>query len=228
MRAFAALFLLASLGIGAGAQTAAGPANPDAERTRIAVERARLETGFLTEDAACYKRFFVNSCLDDVNTRRREMLATLRTQEILLNEQERKLKGAEQIRRIEEKSSAENQQREADQRAKAALDYESRLAGQKEKQQSRTNAQAAEQANAEARAGRLQAKRSRPEVPSRLQKLPKPPATTLARKRRKNDGRRMRGSSFSAPSPRPNPYLCPSSCWSQTAYVQRLRSRAQV
>ena len=157
MRAFAALFLLASLGTGAGAQTAAGPANPDAERTRIAAERARLETGFLTEDAACYNRFFVNSCLDDVNVRRRESLATLRTQEILLNEQERKLKGVEQIRRIEEKSSAENQQREADLRAKAASDYESRLTGQKEKQQSRTNAQAAEQANSEARAGRLQA-----------------------------------------------------------------------
>jgi colicin import membrane protein len=169
MRAFAALFLLASLGIGAGAQTAAGPANPDAERTRIAAERARLETGFLTEDAACYKRFFVNSCLDDVNTRRREMLATLRTQEILLNEQERKLKGAEQIRRIEEKFSAENQQREADQRAKAASDYESRLAGQKEKQQSRTNAQAAEQANAEARAGRLQANQQKKQARSAKQ-----------------------------------------------------------
>jgi colicin import membrane protein len=157
MRAFFALFLLAALGTVAGAQTAAGPANPDAERARIASERARLETGFLTEDAACYKKFFVNSCLDDVNARRRESLATLRTQEILLNEQDRKLKGAEQIRRIEEKASAENQQREADQRARAAADYQSRLDGQKQKQQSRTQAQTAEQANSEARAARLQA-----------------------------------------------------------------------
>ena len=143
--------------------------SPDAERTRIAAERARLDAGFLTEDAACYKKFFVNSCLDDVNSRRREALATLRTQEILLNEQERKMRGAEQIRRIEEKSSAENQQREADQRAKAASDYESRLAGQKEKQQSRANAQAAEQANAEARSGRLQANQQKKQVRSAKQ-----------------------------------------------------------
>jgi colicin import membrane protein len=169
MRAFVAPFLLAALATGVGAQTAPEPANPEAERVRIAAERARLESGFLTEDAACYKRFFVNSCLDDVNNRRREMLATLRAQEILLNEQERKLKGAEQIRRIEEKSSAENQQREADQRAKAAADYQSRLDGQKEKQQSRTNAQAAEQSNSEARAGRLQANEQKKQARSAKQ-----------------------------------------------------------
>jgi colicin import membrane protein len=159
MKAFAALilFTLLGTGTGAGAQTAAWPANPDAERARIASERARLESVYLTEDAACYQRFFVNNCLDDVNVKRRESMATLRTQEIVLNEEERKFRGAEQIRRIEEKSSAENQQREADQRAKAAADERSRLEGQKEKQQSRTKAQAAEQANSEARAGRLQA-----------------------------------------------------------------------
>jgi colicin import membrane protein len=169
MKAFAAFFLLASLATGAGAQVAPGPANPDAERARIAAERARLESGFLTEDAACYERFFVNSCLDDVNVRRRESLATLRTQEILINEQERKRRGAEQIRRIEEKSSAENQQREADQRAKAAADYQSRLDGQKEKQQSRTKAQAAEQANTEARAGRVQANQQKKQARSAKQ-----------------------------------------------------------
>ena len=161
MRVFAFLYLLASLATWAGAQTAAAPANPDAERTRIAAERARLESGFLTEDAACYQRFFVNSCLDDVNVRRRKAVATLRTQEVLLNEQERKLKGAEQIRRIEEKASTENQQRDADQRAKAASDNQSRVDGQKEKQQSRTKAQAAEQSNSDARAGRLQANRKK-------------------------------------------------------------------
>ena len=169
MRVFSALFLLAVLSGGAAAQTAGAPVSPDAERTRIAAERARLDAGFLTEDAACYKKFFVNSCLDDVNSRRREALATLRTQEILLNEQERKMRGAEQIRRIEEKSSAENQQREADQRAKAASDYESRLAGQKQTQQSRTNARAAEPANAEARSGRLQANQQKKQVRSAKQ-----------------------------------------------------------
>ena len=166
MRIFAVLLFLASLCTGAAAQTAAAPANPDAERTRIAAERVRLESGFLTEDAACYQRFFVNSCLDEVNTRRRETLAALRTQEIQLNEQERKLRGAEQIRRIEEKASAESQQQQADQRAKAASDYQSRLNGQKEKQQSRTKAQAAEQANSEARAERLRANQQKKQARS--------------------------------------------------------------
>ena len=166
MRIFAVLLFLASLCTGAAAQTAAAPANPDAERTRIAAERVRLESGFLTEDAACYQRFFVNSCLDDVNTRRRETLAALRTQEIVLNEQERKLRGAEQIRRIEEKASAESQQQQADQRAKAASNDQSRLNGQKEKQQSRTKAQAAEQANSEARAERLRANQQKKQARS--------------------------------------------------------------
>jgi colicin import membrane protein len=169
MRVFAAFSLLASLCVGTAAQTAGAPASPDAERTRIAAERSRLEAGFLIENAACYERFFVNSCLDDVNSRRREAVATLRTQEILLNEQERKLKGAEQIRKIEEKASAENQQIEAERRATAAADYQSRLKGQTEKQQSRTKAQAAEQANSEARASRLQAKQQKQQARSAKQ-----------------------------------------------------------
>ena len=153
--------------MGAAAQTAAAvPVSPDAERTRITAERARLEAGFLSEDAACYQRFFVNSCLDEVNVRRRETLAALRTQEIVLNEQERKFRGAEQIRRIDEKASSENQQQQADQRARAASSDQSRLIGQKEKQQSRTKAQAAEQANSEARTERLRANQQKKQTRS--------------------------------------------------------------
>ena len=161
----AALFLLSQC-MGAAAQTAAVPASPDAERTRITVERARLEAGFLTEDAACYQRFFVNSCLDEVNTRRRETLAALRTQEIVLNEQERKIRGDEELRKIEEKASFDTQQQQADQRARAASSEQSRLNAQKEKQQSRTKAQAAEQANSEARMERLRANQQKKQTRS--------------------------------------------------------------
>ncbi len=160
------LLLLASLCSGAAAQIAAAPANADAERMSIAAERAQLESGFLTEDAACYQRFFVNSCLDEVNMRRRESLAALRTREIVLNEQERRLRGAEQIRRIEEKASVDNQQQQADQRARAASSDQSRQNGQKEKQQSRAKAQAAEQANSGARAERLRANQQKKQVMS--------------------------------------------------------------
>src|SRR5450756_1568952 len=69
----------------------------DEERAKISAERARLEAVFLAEDGACYKKFFVNSCLGEVNGRRREAMADLRRQEILLNDEERRSKGVEQI-----------------------------------------------------------------------------------------------------------------------------------
>lgn len=114
----------------------------DAQRTAISAERSRLEAGFLTEDVACYKKFAVNSCLDKVNTRRREAMAGLRQQEILLNDEERKIKGAQQIRKTEEKSSPEKLQQEADRRTKAVEDYQGRLEGEKSKEQKRSAAAA--------------------------------------------------------------------------------------
>lgn len=151
-------FFLASLSAFAFAQVPAPAARVgsiDAERERISAERTRLEAGFLMEDAACYKKFAVNNCLRDVNSRRREAMAGLRRQEILLNDEERKIKGAEQIRKTEEKSSAEKQQEAADRRAKAFEDYQSRLEREKEKQQNRADAQAGEKASSEASANKL-------------------------------------------------------------------------
>lgn len=162
MKPFAIAFLFATLSGLAGAQTGAqmtAPAAPprtiDAERARISAERARLEAGFLAEDAACYKRFAVNSCLEEVNTRRREAMADLRRQEISLNDEERKIRGAEQLRKTEEKSSPEKQQEAADRRAKALEDHQSRLDREKKKRDERATAQSNEKANSEASAGRL-------------------------------------------------------------------------
>lgn len=134
---------------------AEAPRSIDAERTRIGAERARLEAGFLAEDAECYKKFAVNSCLGKVNERRREAMGDLRRQEILLNDEERRIRGAEQIRKTEEKASPANQQEAADRRAKAAADYQSRLEREKKKNEDRTAAKAGEQANSDANAARL-------------------------------------------------------------------------
>lgn len=158
MKRFFMTFLLAALSALAGAQTAAlqaRPENIDAERAKIHAERIRLEAGFLTEDAACYEKFAVNSCLGKVNSRRREAMADLRRQEILLNDEERKIRGAQELRRIEEKSSPENLQEAADRRARAAEDYQSRLEREKIKQQERASAPSAEKAAREAGAERL-------------------------------------------------------------------------
>lgn len=160
----AAFFSLLMLGTVASAQTGAPAAGSDAERARIGLERSRLEAGFLAEDVACYQRFAVNSCLDEVNERRRAAMADLRRQEILLNEAERKRKGAEQMRKTEEKASVENQQADAERRAKAEADYQLRVEQAKEKQDSRTRARDAEKSNIEARAARLEANRQKNEA----------------------------------------------------------------
>ncbi|MBH2009318.1 MAG: hypothetical protein I8H71_06430 [Xanthomonadaceae bacterium] len=160
MKSFAFTFLLLWSSGFAGAQTSAlnGPVgNIDAQRAAISAERSRLEAGFLTEDAACYKKFAVNSCLGQVNTRRREAMADLRRQEILLNDEERKLKGAQQIRKTEEKSSPEKLQQEAERRSKAVEDYQGRLTREKDKQQERGVAAANEAAAREANTAKLRA-----------------------------------------------------------------------
>ncbi len=140
------------------AQTVTQPAQPgavDSERQRISAERGKLEAEFSAEHATCYKKFTVNNCLGGVNEKRREAMAHLRRQEILLNDQERKQKAAEQLRKIEEKSSVQKQQEDADHRAEALSGYQSRLAKEKQKEAARVSLQSREQANTEARTSRL-------------------------------------------------------------------------
>ena len=156
MKTFLVVFLLALLSEFAFAQNSelSGEGGTiGIQRTAISDERSRLEAGFLSEDAACYKKFAVNSCLGKVNSRRREAMADLRRQEIFLNDQERKIKGEEQIRKMQEKTSPENQQQAADSRAKAVEESQGRLEREKDKQHERTiresNEQAAQAANAQ-------------------------------------------------------------------------------
>ncbi len=160
--------LMAVLAVFAGAQTLAPSPEPtassaartgiiDTERTRIRAERSKLDAGFLAEDAVCYRKFLVNSCLGDVDARRREAMADLRRQEISLNDEERRIKGADQIRRTEEKSSPEKQQEAADRRAKAVEDYQSRIEREQKKQQDQATVRSGEQASSKASADRLKA-----------------------------------------------------------------------
>ena len=128
--------------------------NNDAERLRISTERAAFEAGFNREDVACYKKFFVNNCLDEVKVRRADALADLRRQEILINDLERKARGAEQVQKTEDKASPERQQQEADRRAEATKNYEDRLARDGLKNADRIKAQSNEKANLDAAAAR--------------------------------------------------------------------------
>ena len=127
----------------------------DAERLRISSERARLEAAFALEDTACYKRFLVNNCLDEVKLRRRDALADLRRQEIVLNDEARKAKAAEQIQKIEDKSSAEKLRQESDRQAQALKDFDERMGRDQQPATDREALQAGEKAKAGASASRI-------------------------------------------------------------------------
>ena len=144
-----------ALGILIAGSVALAQTGSDAERERISAERSRLEATFTREDTACYKRFLVNNCLDEVKIRRRDALADLRRQEIVLNDEARKAKGAEQLQKIEDKSSPEKLQLEADKKAQAVKDFADTMARDKQKNADRITLQAGEKANAEAAASRV-------------------------------------------------------------------------
>ncbi len=127
----------------------------DGERERINTQRVRLDAGFTVEDIACYKKFLTNQCLAEVKVRRDSLMADFRGQEISLDQQERQEKGAEQMRKTEEKSSAEKQQEAADKQATALKDNEARLEREKQKVADRATIQSNEKSNTDAAAKRL-------------------------------------------------------------------------
>ena len=155
------LLLLCALAAGpALAQPAAElpTAGRDTEKAQIAAERARLEAGFKAEEAACYRRFLVNACLEDIRPRQAVAMAELRRQEISINEAERKAKGADQIQKIEDKNSGERQQQRADQEQKALQETTRRV--ERNEQRVQSQGKTAEQASANVSAAQVRQKNS--------------------------------------------------------------------
>lgn len=137
-------FLLLLLS-GLNAVHAVGPAekvdDAGGGRLSIAAEQRKLEAGFTKEEADCYQKFAVNSCLDKISARRRAALASLKEEENLLNDLERKEKGARQINNSIAKSSPEKVEIDVDRQAKASSDHQGRMAREVERnQQSRAAA----------------------------------------------------------------------------------------
>jgi colicin import membrane protein len=156
-----ALILLCALAVGpALAQPVAEvpAAGRDMEKAQIAAERVRLEAGFKAEEAACYRRFLVNACLEEIRPRRAEAMAELRRQEISINEAERKAKGADQIQKIEEKNSGERQQQRADQEQKALQETARRI--ERNEQRVLSQGKNAEEAGANVSAAQARQKNS--------------------------------------------------------------------
>ena len=124
-----------------------------AERTRIADERGRVEARFAAEEKACYAKFGVNDCLQEARTRRREVLADLRRQEVSLNDADRRRRAAERLSEIEQRSSAAKQEQAAAKQSKALDDQKEREQRQADKTAKRKQASAPDPAAPASAAG---------------------------------------------------------------------------
>ena len=124
----------------AAARTLGGGLSPQAERSRIQAERARLDALFVRAQAACYQKFAVENCQSEARVTRREALADLRRQEVSLNAAQARLAGAQQLSRIDSKTSTQAERDSAAQRIAAEEKQQARLAGADVKAASRAAA----------------------------------------------------------------------------------------
>ncbi|MEY3124500.1 MAG: hypothetical protein RLZZ573_1020 [Pseudomonadota bacterium] len=103
------LFALLALGVAccAWAQEDAsnGIASVGLERSRIDAQRSQALAAFVVEEQDCLRRFAVSACVRDIASRRNALLAELKRQEASLNDAERLKRGADQVKRAEEKSA---------------------------------------------------------------------------------------------------------------------------
>ncbi len=98
-----AFLLAAGLALPAAAQNQ--QAEEASERARIASERTRIEAEFEQANKACYQKFAVNDCIADARAKRRELLADLRRQELVLNDADRRRRSSERLEEIEKKTA---------------------------------------------------------------------------------------------------------------------------
>ena len=87
-----------------GAPEAADPgARIAAERQQLQMEREAVEREHDERQRACWQRFVVNSCLQQVRRERHAALDPLRARELVLNEQERAWRTQQREQRMREK-----------------------------------------------------------------------------------------------------------------------------
>lgn len=81
----------------------------DAERESIQKQRKDIADRRTRDESGCYKKFAVESCLRDVRSQSRSQDMVLRSQELKLNEADRRERAAERLKDIE---ATEQQQRD--------------------------------------------------------------------------------------------------------------------
>lgn len=80
------------------------PTHIEAQRQRLAVQRAAIEQDHQAQTHACWQRFAVNDCLMAVRRSRFAQLDPVREQELALNALERQWRTQERQRRLQEKA----------------------------------------------------------------------------------------------------------------------------
>jgi hypothetical protein len=97
--------------VAAAAVMASGSLDESVERARIRTERTDAEAAYVAREHECRQRFAVNRCLDEARRDRRRTLDSLRHQEGILDEVQRKQRAAERMAAIRSKIAAEDSKR---------------------------------------------------------------------------------------------------------------------
>lgn len=129
------------------------PADDDFAGRRALLDRQRAWIDYRFEEAKyeCASKFFVNYCIDNARDEQREALRALRSQRLVLEDQERKARAEERDARLAEKraqTQAEAPQRAAE-RAKNVQDYQTKQAEYQQRVTERTGQAPQRAANAE-------------------------------------------------------------------------------
>ena len=126
------------------------------ERERIKAERGQMEAEYSQSLRVCYQKLNVNSCKDDAFKIRLQKTNSLRAQERVLNDQERKQRGAAALQSIEDKNNLEAQTESAERRSRSAQQHLDKIESNLEKNEARLEKEAREAENLEKNAQRQQ------------------------------------------------------------------------
>lgn len=129
------------------------PADDDFAGRRAVLDRQRAWIDYRFEEAKyeCASKFFVNYCIDKARDEQREELRAVRSQRLVLEDQERKARAQDRDERLAEKraqTAAEAPQRAAE-RAQNVSDYEAKQAEYQQRVTERTGQAPQRAANAE-------------------------------------------------------------------------------
>ncbi len=142
----------------ADAVTSADAVNPATERQRIQAQRSQVQARHALDEAACQRNFSVNDCLALAGAKRNELLGDLRRQELSINATEARQKASDQVSRREENLSAEAQREQAQRRADAKAQSQSRQQELEDKAAQRADKATQVQANLDEANERLRAR----------------------------------------------------------------------